>query len=353
MMHPRRTYATVGLAASSLLVLAGCSSTDASETDASTDSSASTETTEPTAVSFALDWTPNTNHTGLYVALAEGYFEDAGLDVEVLPYNSSSPDTLVDAGTADFGISFESSMLFSKSAGAGIVSVMSVLQHTSTAIGVRADNDDIQSPADLDGLTYGGFGAVDEEPTMQAIIQGAGGTGEFESVVLGTSAYEALYSGDVDFTVPFVAWEGIEAELRGEPMKYFYATDYGFPDQYNVIVIGNESWIEENPDAAAAFVQALQEGYEYAAANPDEAAQILMDENPDVLTEEELVTLSQEMLSADYLLDDSGAVGTQTEEMWADLGSFYYDAGLLADADGNVLTEEPDWTSFYTTDLID
>lgn len=352
MKHLSRLQATVGLAAGTALVLAACSSTDATDAETSAEASGS-ETTETTTVRFALDWTPNTNHTGLYVALAEGYFEDAGIELEILPYNATSPDTLVDAGTAEFGISFEASVLFSKSAGADITSVMSVLQHTATAIGVRADNDAIQSPADLDGTIYGGFGAPDEAPTMAAVIQGAGGEGVFESVILGTSAYEALYAGDVDFTVPFIAWEGIEAELRGEPMKFFAPTDYGFPDQYNVVVVGNESWIAENPDVAAAFVQALQEGYEYAAANPEESAAILMEQNSDVLTEEELVVQSQEMLSADFYTDDEGLVGTQTEAMWADFGSFYYEAGLLADADGNVLTEEPDWTTFFTTELID
>ncbi|WP_083979675.1 ABC transporter substrate-binding protein [Demequina salsinemoris] len=352
MMHPRRTHATVGLAASSLLVLAGCSSTDAAETDASSDASTGSDSTELTTVRFTLDWTPNTNHTGLYVAIANGYFEDAGIDVEVLPYNSSSAETLIDAGSAEFGITGEGGLLYAHAAGGDVVSVMSVLQHEATALSVSADSD-FTSPADLDGTTYGGFGTATEDAVNAAVIQAAGGTGDYDSVILGTTAYEALYSGDVDFTQAFVTWEGIEADLQGTPMNYFYPTDYGFPDEYSIVVAGSESWIEENPEAAAAFVQALQEGYEYAAENPDEAAQILIDANPDVLTEEDLVLQSQEMISADYLLDDNGEVGTQTEAMWADLGAFYYENGLLADADGNALTEEPDWTEFYDADLVD
>ena len=82
---------------------------------------------------------------------------------------------------------------------------------------------------------------------MQAIIRAAGGKGDFKTVVLGTSAYEALYAGQVDFTEPFLAWEGIEAQLRNEPLKTFAYADYGFPDAYSVIVIGNPGVDEGAP----------------------------------------------------------------------------------------------------------
>ena len=218
-------------------------------------------------------WTgrPNTNHTGLFVAQQEGWFRAAGLDVEFLPYNNASPDTLVSSGAAEFGISFQDSFTVSKAAGADITSVMAVLQHWATQIAVRADRTDITSPKDLDGKVYGGFGAAYEEPKMRAVIRGAGGAGNFTTVVLGTAAYEALYAGQVDFTEPFIAWEGIEAELRGQPLKTFSYTDFGFPDAYSVMLIGNSPWLAQHPDLAAAFVQAAQRGYQLAADDPDRA----------------------------------------------------------------------------------
>lgn len=349
MKHLSRLQATVGLAAGTALVLAACSSTD---TDAETSAEASEETMEMTTVRFTLDWTPNTNHTGLFVADELGYFEDAGIDLEILPYNSASASTLIDGGSAEFGITGEGSLLYAKAAGAGVVSAMSVLQHEVVAIAVSAERDDIESPADLDGMIYGGFGTPTEDLVNQTVITTAGGEGTFESVILGSTAYEALYAGDVDFTQSFVTWEGIEAELRGTPMKDFFPSDYGFPDQYSIVIAGSEAWIEENPEAAAAFIQALQAGYEYSAENPEEAAHILIDANSEVLTEEELVVESQKVMAESLLYDDNGEVGTQTEQMWADLGSYYYENGLLTDVDGNVLTEEPDWTTYFTDDLI-
>lgn len=303
-------------------------------------------------IRIALDWTPNTNHTGLYVAQLEGWFADAGLDVEFLPYNSTSPDTLVSSGAAEFGISFQDSFTFSKAAGADITSVMAILQHWGTEIAVRADRADIVSPADLDGAVYGGFGGPGEVPKMQAVIRDAGGTGEFETVVLGTAAYEALYAGDVDFTEPFVAWEGIEAELRGQPLKTFAYTDYGFPDAYSVLLIGNSPWLAENPDRAAAFVQAAQRGYRLAADDPARAAQLLMDANPGVFSEPELVTRSQDMLAADFLRDESGEVGPQTLERWAGYSGFVVDSGALTGPDGAPVTQRPDFATWFTNDYL-
>ena len=148
---------------------------------------------------------------------------------------------LVDAGQAEFGISFQDTASMSMASGADLKSVLAVEQTWATEVAVLADRDDIQSPADLDGLTFGGFDNPAETKTMQGVVQAAGGDGEFETVTLGTTAYETLYSGDVDFTVPYVAWEGIEAEHRGVDLKTFAYTDYGFPDAYQVLVVGNNT----------------------------------------------------------------------------------------------------------------
>ncbi|MGE3286685.1 MAG: ABC transporter substrate-binding protein [Pseudonocardia sp.] len=303
-------------------------------------------------IRVALDWTPNTNHTGLFVAQQEGWFRDAGLDVEFLPYNNTSPDTLVGSGAADFGISFQDSFTFSKAAGADITSVMAILQTWATQIAVHADRADIVTPADLDGKVYGGFGAAYEVPKMQAVIRDAGGRGDFTSVVLGTAAYEALYDGQVDFTEPFVAWEGIEAQMRGEPLKTFAYTDYGFPDAYNVLLIGNSTWLREHPEQARAFVGAVQRGYQLGADDPARGAQLLMAANPGAFPDPELVTRSQDMLAASFLRDPSGRVGPQTAEKWAGFSGFLYGTGLLAGPDGKPLAARPDFTTWFTNDYL-
>lgn len=343
--HPTRRITSVLGATAAVAVVAalvGCSAADTPELDAET----------PT-VRFALDWTPNTNHTGLYVALNQGYFADAGIDVEVLPFNNSNPEVLVDAGQAEFGISFQDTATLSMASGADLRSVLAVQQTWTTEVAVLAERDDIESPADLDGLVFGGFDNPAETSTMRGVVEAAGGSGEFETVVLGTSAYEALYAGEVDFTVPFVAWEGIEAEHRGVDLKTFAYTDSGFPDAYQVIVAGNASWMEQHPDLARGFVQALARGYEDAIEDPEAAAEMLQEENASLLTDLDLLVESQRMLSEQFMLDDAGEFGRQTEEQWSELGDFYFDAGLLAERDGSPLAERPDWSVFFTNEYLE
>ena len=305
-----------------------------------------------TKVRFALDWTPNTNHTGLYVAMEKGYFKEAGLDVEVVPYNDSNPVLLVDSGNAEFAADTQDRMTMAKAAGADVRSVLAIEQNWTTEVSVLAERDDIKRPADLDGKVFGGFGSPADHAILKAIIRGDGGKGEFEEVTLGTSAYEALYSRDVDFTVPYVAWEGIEAADRGVELKNFTYTDYGLPDSYQMVVVGGNKWMEENPEDAKKFVQAIQRGFQDAVDNPDEAAEILQKQNPDVLTDLEFLKKSQRMLSEKYMLDESGKFGTQTQEQWSELGQFLFDNKLLVDASNNPLTEAPDWSTYFTNEYI-
>lgn len=345
-VHSARRIATTGGALALAVALVGCASGSPSAT---TDPPAEDSTT---SVRFALDWTPNTNHTGLYVALNKGYFADAGIEVEILPFNNSNPEVLVDAGAAEFGISFQDTATMSMASGADLRSVLAVEQTWATEVAVLAERDDITSPADLDGLIFGGFDNPAETITMQGVVQAAGGTGEFETVVLGTSAYEALYSGDVDFTVPYVAWEGIEAEHRGVDLKTFAYTDYGFPNAYQVIVVGNDTWMGEHADATRDFVQALARGYEDAIDDPAGSAEILMEENDGLLTDLDMLIESQEMLSADYMLDENGDFGLQTEQQWQELGEFLFTSDLLTTLDGTPLTEEPTWSDFFTNEYL-
>ncbi|MDN6535097.1 MAG: ABC transporter substrate-binding protein, partial [Yaniella sp.] len=266
--------------------------------------------------------------------------------------NNSNPEVLVDAGQAEFGISFQDTASMSMASGADLKSVLAVEQTWATEVAVLADRDDIQSPADLDGLTFGGFDNPAETKTMQGVVQSAGGDGEFETVTLGPAGYEALSSGAVDFTVPYVAWEGIEAEHRGVDLKTFAYTDYGFPDASQVLVVGNNTWLDDNPETARDFVQALARGYEDSVEDPEAAAKILQEENAGLLTDLDMLVESQEMLADKYMLDDNGDFGVQTEEHWSELGQFLFDSDLLTDNNGKPLDEQPAWEEFFTNEYL-
>jgi ABC-type nitrate/sulfonate/bicarbonate transport system substrate-binding protein len=300
-------------------------------------------------VRLALDWTPNTNHTGFFVAQAKDWYRDAGVDLQVLPYSSATPEALIAAGQAECGISFQDAMTFAVAAGAPTVSVMAILQHTAQEIAVL-DSSAIKRPRDLDGKTYAGFGYPNEDPTLKAVIKADGGKGDFTTVTLDTAAYEALYAKRADFVITFSAWEGIEAGQRGIPLRTFAFTDYGFPDFYQVVLACDRRWLDREPDLAKAFVSASARGFEFAADHPDDAAAILVAQNPGVFDgSPDLPAASQRFLAdGGYLLDAQGIVGRQTLERWQGYSGFLYEQGLLADANGKPLAAPPGYAGLFS-----
>ncbi len=352
-----------GSAASPSSSVAASSSTSAAPATEAPASAAATEAPSaqttpveqmaPAKVRLALDWTPNTNHLAFYVAQDKGWYRDAGIELEVLPYGGTAPESILAAHQAECGISFQDSLTFAFAAGAPIVSTMAILQHTAQEIAVL-DSSAITRPRDLDGKTYAGFGYPNEVPTLQAVIKHDGGTGAFDTVTLDAAAYEALYAKRADFVITFAAWEGIEAGQRNIPLRTFKFTDYGFPDFYQVVLACDRDWLAANQDVARRFIGASVKGLEFAAANPDEAAAILVAQNPGVFdANPELAKASAAFMASEGLLvDAAGNVGVQSLEQWTGYSSFLYEQGLLTDADGKPLTAAPDYGSLFTGEFL-
>lgn len=303
-------------------------------------------------VRLALDWTPNTNHIGFYVAqLDDGYAAEA-IDLQVLPYASTSPEILVSSGAAECGISTQEGATFAIAAGAKERSVMAILAHTATEIAVR-DDGSIARPKDLDGKVYAGFGLPQEVPELQAVIKADGGAGKFKVATLDTAAYEALYNGKADFTIIFSAWEGIDARERGVKLRTFAFTDYGMPDSYAVVLVCNDAWLAANGDAARRFLAATVAGFETAAVDPDGAAAKLIAANPGVFDANPALPLdSAKYLAERKLYGEPGAIGRQTAEEWNGLSGFLFDTGLVAGPDGKPLAERPDFGTYFTNEYL-
>jgi ABC-type nitrate/sulfonate/bicarbonate transport system substrate-binding protein len=221
--------------------------------------------------------------------------------------------------------------------------VMAIVQHETGRIVFNGARDDIQRPADLDGMIYAGFGSSWESALISSIIRHDGGDGEFDTVSLGTSAYKALANGSVDFTLEVSTWEGVNSVLLNRPQRAFRYANYGVPDQNTTFLGGNATWLSANAETARAFVQAAQRGYAFAAANPEEAADILIRETAGMLSNPELVHASmQALVDGGYLQDAGEPVGLIDEEMMRNINRFLFDADILRDGDGNPLAMRPD-----------
>jgi ABC-type nitrate/sulfonate/bicarbonate transport system substrate-binding protein len=333
-----------------LAACGGGGSDSSSATNAADTSGGGGENKETQDVSLQLDWTPNTNHTGFYVAKEKGFYEEAGINLNILPYSEAAADTIVGAGKANCGITSQDNLPVAVAAGTNEVSVMPIVQHQVNDLIVQADSK-FKSPKDLSGGTYGGFGLPFEVPIVDQMIKDDGGTGEVKNVILNTGAYEAVYKGQVDTSLAFRTWELIEAHDRGIELREFPVQDFGVPDTYNVLLACNGDWLEENPELAEAFVQATAKGFEFAVEEPKAAAQILIDANPGAFPTEELVFQSAELLAKEFYDDEEGNFGCQTKARWTEYPKWLYEQGILVDESGNPLSSPPDYAALYSNEF--
>ena len=258
-------------------------------------------------ITMVLDWTPNTNHTGIFVAQAKGFFEEAGLNVEVVQPPEDGAVTLVASGKAQFGVSFQDSLApaFAGDSIMPVTAVAAVIQHNTSGIVSRA-GEGMDTPKGLEGKKYATWDLDVEKATIRDVMKADGGNFDLVELIPSTVTDEvsALRSGSVDAIWIFYGWAGVACEVAGLDTDYFEFADIDpVFDYYTPVIIGNNAWLEENPETAKAFVEALSKGYTYAVENPKEAADILMDAAPELKANSELVYASQEYLAAEYIAD--------------------------------------------------
>jgi len=270
-------------------------------------------------VTIALDWTPNTNHTGIFVAQDLGYFADAGLDVNVLQPGPTGSIHLVASGHTDFGVSMEEYVTMARAEGIPVVSVAAVLQHNTSGFAAPADRG-IASPADFAGKRYAGWGSALEEVMIRTVMEMYGADPDSVTMInIGTIDFVTAVRQDfADFYWIFYGWQGIHAELVGIEFTYI-------PLRTPVIVT-SETMIAERPELVRRFIGALARGYVYATLHPDEAAEILLAHAPEL--DRDLVIASQRWLAGQGM-DTLAGWGDQELEVWARFADWAFTNGLI------------------------
>ena len=255
-------------------------------------------------IKIVLDWVPNTNHTGLYVAKDLGYFKEEGLDVEIVQPPEGSTTALIGAGGAEFGISFQDTLAksFARENPVPVTAVAAILQHnTSGIISLKAKG--IDSPKKLEGKKY----ATWEDNIEQAILKKlvTDDKGDFSKVKLIPYTITDVVTGlktDVDAVWVYYAWDGIATERAGLQTNFLKIRDYGEElDYYSPVIIANNDFLKKNPEIAKKVLKAIKKGYEYAMKNPEESAKILVKNSPEL--DINLVTASQKWISKEYQSD--------------------------------------------------
>lgn len=280
-------------------------------------------------VTFALDWTPNTNHTGLYVAQAKGYYEDAGLDVEILQAPENGVDPLVAAGEAQFGVSFQDTMASYVSGDAvmPVTAIAAIIQHNTSGI-ISMKDKGITSPAGMMDHTYATWEMPIEQGVIQRCVEADGGDYSRVQMIPSTVTDEvtALSTDQVDSIWIYWAWAGEKCKLAGLDTNYFAFADIDpVFDFYTPVIIANNDLIESDPDTVKAFVDATRAGYEDCIKDPDAAAEVLLKAAPEL--EPELVHASQEYLADQYQADAS-VWGQMDQQRWDDFFGWVSEQGF-------------------------
>ncbi len=276
---------------------------------------------------LSLDWVPNTNHTGFYVALDKGWYAEEGIDLEIqIPSDSAAALKQVAAGNTDFGVSFEDEVTIARSNGIPVVSIAALIQHNTSAFAALKSSG-IATPADFEGKRYAAFGQPIERPILEGLMRCAGADiNKVEFVDVGFDVLPALLGGKADLGWIYLGWEGIQAQLQGAALNTVPLYGSCIPDYYTPVIIAGEQTLQERGDLARHFLAATGRGYLYAIQHPAEAADILLKHSPE--SDPALVKASQAWLSPRYQ-DDAPRWGVQKPEVWSAFSTWMYDQKLL------------------------
>ena len=321
----------------------------------------------PSKLKVALDWTPNSNHAGMYVALHEGLYAAEGLDVQILPPSAEytmdeTPARSVVNGRADLCVCPSESMIScltsDKSAESLPMCVATLLQQDSSAIACKASLG-ITSPAQLSGRTYASYEGRFEMNIVNEIVKLAGGDGPVvETTPSKLQIFDKLLAGDADAEATWIfdAWEGIMAKRSGVALQSFPLKSSGVPYGYSPCLLASRALcLADGGENLRKFLAATEKGYQISVADPARAADALLASN-----HPSLVPLGRDFLvesltflgEGQFFLDSgsaSGQWGRMDAQRWQAFVSWLLERRLVARRNGEVVTAlELDAEKLYT-----
>ncbi|MDZ7936502.1 MAG: ABC transporter substrate-binding protein [Emticicia sp.] len=282
---------------------------------------------------IALDWTPNTNHTGIFVASQMGFYKELNLHLDIVsPATddySLTPAKKLEQNEVDLAVVPTESLfsLLLKEQKVDVKGIYAILQEDTSAI-VTLKSNGISRPKDLDGKIYASFKARYEDKIVKQIIVNDGGKGELVIEYpdkLGI--WETILAKKSDASWIFKAWEGIEAETQGVELNQFSLKDYGIPYGYSPLIIAKTDAILANEAHLKNFITATKKGYLFAQNNPEKAVEILSKYIPKRDLENIDILKSQNYLNPFYGNQDN--IGTMKADVFQAFIEWLFEHDIL------------------------
>jgi ABC-type nitrate/sulfonate/bicarbonate transport system substrate-binding protein len=280
-------------------------------------------------ITVLLDWVPNTNHTGLYVAIEKGFYKQEGLEVNIIQPSEGGPAGLIAAGQGEFGISYQEQVTFARTSKEPlpVVAIAAVLQHNTSGFASPVEKG-IRRPANFEGKKYGGWGSPVEEATIKALmeIDHADFTNT-EMVTIGAIDFFAAVQEYVDYTWIYYGWDGVAAELKNFPINFILLQDYAPQlDFYTPVIITRERLLKQEPDLIRKFLRATEKGYQYSIENPEAAVKDLLKHAPEI--NYDIAIASQKYLAGQYQAE-APYWGVMERERWENYAQWLNDQDLI------------------------
>ncbi|HET7589998.1 MAG TPA: ABC transporter substrate-binding protein [Solirubrobacterales bacterium] len=280
--------------------------------------------------SLTLDFYPNPDHAGIYMAQKLGYFQEAGLDVSIdAPSDPAAPVKQVAAGRTDLAISYEPEVALAREEGLDVVAVAALVNRPLTSL-IWLKQSGIKGVGGLKGKTIATAGIPYQDAFLKTILARVDLTPEdVKSVNVGFGLLPALVGGSAQAMLGgFTNVEGVDLRERGKAPVVTPVDKLGVPTYDELVFVANRKALEEDPEKVRLFLAALQRGTKAAAENPGAATKAITEANPDL---EPKLTAAEVKATLPYLSARASGrpYGYMDPKQWEAFAGWMRDNGLI------------------------
>ena len=282
-------------------------------------------------LSLTLDFYPNADHAGIYMAQKLGYFEEAGLDVSIeTPADPAAPLKLVAAGQTDLAISYEPELALAHEKGLDVVAIGALVNRPLTSL-IWLGKSGIKGVADLKGKTVATAGIPYQDAFLETILARAKLSPEaVKSVNVGFGLLPALIGGSAQAMLGgYSNVEGVDLRQRSKDPVITPVDQLGVPTYDELVLVANRASLEAEPEKFRLFMAALQRGTDGAAAQPGPATRAILEANHDL---DAKLTKAQVEATLPLLTARKGdrPYGYMDPDEWRAFAGWMRDNGLIA-----------------------
>ena len=298
---------------------------------------------DSTPTSLRLDWRPGAQHSPFFLAQERGYYQDAGLELEIIT-GSGSSDTVQQVGAGRVELGVADALVLAQGAEQQVPITAIAAYYQSSPVVVMSPKDaPITSPEQLPGVKLGHNSGSATSQGLEALTAANGMTMRDLNLIPMGFGVQPLLAGQVEAMMGFAMNQPIAAEEAGMPIQTMPISDHGV-DNYGLMLVANSSFMADNPDLVQGFVTATLRGIRDAIANPEAAVAALMASVDEGDAAREMKVLAA---TVPYWLGDEGdesTIGHQKLARWEQTIAIAEELGLIE--------TEPDASSIFTTKFV-